>query len=259
MTITKAIIPAAGRGTRLKPATEIVPKELLPIVTKPALYHILEEARNSGMKEIILIVSQEKKTFLAPLEEIFPHFTFHFLVQEKALGLGHAVGLAEKVIGDEPFFVLLPDMVMDHPKPVSLQLLEVFQKVQTAVNAAEIVAPHKLHLYGIYDIASCEGRLYKAKGVVEKPSPKEAPSGLGVTGRYIFTPELFPIQKKTSPGKNGEIQLADAMDTLAKQGKLFAYEFEGKHFDVGHPEGYLKANFYFGVKEYGSGIYQGLA
>lgn len=258
MPITKAVIPAAGRGTRLKPATEIVPKELLPIVTKPALYFVLEEAQNSGLKEIILVVSPEKKPFLAPLEEIFPALKFQFLIQEKAFGLGHAVGMAEAAIGDEPFFVLLPDMIMDHEKPVSLQLAEVFEKVQTCVNASERAEKKNLHLYGVYDVASSEGRLHKAKGVVEKPDPREAPSSLVVTGRYIFTPELFDIQKKTPPGKNGEIQLADAMDVLAKRGRLFAYEFEGKHFDVGHPEGYLKANFYYGVKEYGMRIYQGL-
>lgn len=258
MPITKAVIPAAGRGTRLKPATEIVPKELLPIVTKPSLYLVLEEAQASGLKEIILVVSPEKKPFLAPLEEIFPDLKFQFLVQEKAFGLGHAVGMAESAVGDEPFFVLLPDMIMEHEKPVCLQLAEAFEKVQSCVNAAELTDKKKVHLYGVYDIASSEGRFHKAKGVVEKPNPREAPSSLVVTGRYIFTPELFAIQKKTPPGKNGEIQLADAMDVLAKRERLFAYEFEGKHFDIGHPEGYLKANFYYGVKEYGMRIYQGL-
>lgn len=258
MAITKAVIPAAGLGTRLRPATFVLPKELLPIVTKPSLHLILEEAQKSGLKEIILILSPEKKEFFDHLNDFFPSLSFELVVQEKALGLGHAVGLAEKTVGQEPFLVILPDDLIDHPKPAGLQLIENFQKTKKSLNAAKKVSKEEISLYGIYDVASSEGRAHLAKRVVEKPSPSEAPSNLAVIGRYLFTPEIFAILRETVPGRNGEIQLADAMNTLAEKEGLYAYEFEGNHFDVGTPIGWLRANAYFGAKEYGKRIYQGI-
>lgn len=258
MNITKAVIPAAGLGTRLKPATRVLPKELLPIVTKPSLHLVLEEALKSGLKEIILIVSPLKKESLLHLEDFFPDLNFQFILQEKPLGLGHAVLLTEKTVGEEPFLVLLPDDLIDHPKPASLQLMEAFQKTKKSINATRKASKEELSLYGVYEIASQEGRLHLARGVVEKPPPEKAPSNLIVIGRYLFTPEIFSVLKKTLPGRSGEIQLADAMNTLAKQGNLYAYEFEGRHFDIGHPVGLVRANLYFGVKEYGNRIYQGI-
>lgn len=258
MNITKAVIPAAGLGTRLKPVTQVLPKELLPVVTQPSLHIVLEEAVQSGLKEIILIISPEKKEFFGHLDEFFPSLRFEWLVQERALGLGHAVGLSEKKVGDEPFVVILPDDLIDHPKPASLQIMEAFQKTKKAINTVIRATKEQLSLYGIYDVASSEGRLHLARGVVEKPSPEKAPSNLAVIGRYLFTPEIFSILRKTLPGRNGEIQLADAMNTLAKQGGLYAYEFEGNHFDIGTPVGWLRANAYFGAKEYGKQIYKGL-
>lgn len=258
MSVTKAIIPAAGLGTRLKPITDIIPKELLPIGTKPSLYYVLEEAKSAGIKEIILVISDLKHPFFKHLEEAFANFSFHFVDQKKPLGLGHAVNCGEKIVGDHPFLVMLPDILIDNQKSASLQLIEVFRKTGASINAAEREAKEKLSLYGIYDIESSQGRLHKAKAVVEKPRPGEAPSDLAVLGRYLFTPELFSIQKKTPPGHGGEIQLADAMNTLAKEGKMYAYEIEGEHLDVGTPEGYLRANLYYGIKNHGKSICQGL-
>lgn len=258
MQVTKAVIPAAGFGTRLRPATLVLPKELLPIVTKPSLHLILEEVSRSGLKEVLLIISPEKKTFFNHLDEFFPSLRFELIIQEKALGLGHAVSLTEKNVGDEPFLVILPDDLIDHEKPASLQLIEAFQKTKKPLNTAIKVTKEQVSLYGIYDIVSSQGRLHLARGVVEKPSPSEAPSSLAVIGRYLFTPEIFGILKKTLPGRNGEIQLADAMNSLASQQGLYAFEFEGKHFDIGTPVGWIRANLYYGIKEYGKSIYQGL-
>lgn len=256
--LTKAIIPAAGRGTRMKPATDILPKELLPIGAKPSLYFVLEEAYLSGVEEILLILSEFKKPFMQHLEKVFPKLSFRFLIQEQPLGLGHAILLGEKYIGDSPFLVLLPDDIIDHSKPACQQLIEVFQEVGQPVNTTRRMPPDQLHRYGVYEISQTTGPLHKAKGVVEKPSSKEAPSDLIVVGRYLFTPELFFIQKKTAPGRGGEIQLTDAMHTLAKQGKLYSYEFEGKYLDIGNPLGMIQASIYFGLKEYGTAIYQGI-
>lgn len=258
MTVTKGIIPAGGLGTRLRPATEILPKELLPVITKPSIYFVLEEALASGLREIILIISEEKKKFLLQLESIFPNLTFHFVVQKEPRGLGHAVGLGEALVGDNPFAVLLPDILIDSKIPATLQLLKVFKNLKKSVAATQPIPKEKIAGFGVYDIEKSDGKLHKAKGVVEKPTPKEAPSNWVVMGRYLFTPELFSIQKTTPPGHGGEIQLADAMHRLAQKGKMFALEMDGIHFDLGTPQGYLKTLFYFGKKEYGTDFYQRL-
>jgi len=258
MSITKAVIPAAGLGTRMRPVTHLVAKELLPVVTKPSLYLVLEEALASGLNEIILITSEAKKPSFERLSEFFPKLKFQYVIQKEALGLGHAVGLAEKMVAGNPFIIMLPDIIIDHEKPASAQLIEQFQKKGKSINATEHTPRENLHLYGVYDIAKSDGKLHQAKGVVEKPKAEEATSDLTVVGRYLFTPDLFEILKKTPPGRNNEIQLADAMDTMAKQGNLYAYEFEGTHLDIGNPVGMLRANFYFGKKEHGTDIYKGL-
>lgn len=250
----KAVIPAAGLGKRFWPVTKIIPKELLPIVTRPSLHIVLAEAQNSGLQEIILIVAASKRPFFDHLHSFFPEMTFHFVEQAEPLGLGHAVGLAEKAVQSDPFVVLLPDVIIDHEITVTQQLIRNFQIIKKSVNAAERVSKEKISLYGVYDVASSEGKLHKAKGVVEKPAPEKAPSDLGVAGRYLFTPDVFPILKDIKPGHAGEIQLADAMHILAKREELYAYEFEGKHFDIGHPKGFIEATDYFGAKEYGNSL-----
>lgn len=256
--ISKAVIPAAGVGSRFWPVSKIVPKELLPIVNKPSLQLVMEEATASGVKEIILIVSSNKAPFIDSLSRFFPDLTFCFVEQAQPLGLGHAVWLAEEVVNNEPFLVLLPDVLVDHTTPVSRQLADVFQKTGKSVNAAEKVSREEVSRYGIYAVSSSDGRLHQAAGVVEKPSPEKAPSNLAVSGRYLFTPAIFDILKGTKPGRNNEIQLADAMDTLARQEQLNAYEFEGKHFDIGSPLGFIQANLHYGMKEYGNRIYKGI-
>jgi len=257
-TVKKAVIPAAGLGKRLWPVTKTTPKELLPIVTRPSLHLVLEEVQKAKLKEIILIVSPDKKLSMTHLKDFFPEIDFHFIEQKEPLGLGHAVGLAEKAIGEEPFLILLPDVIIDNEVPVATQLIENFQKLGKSMSATMPVAKEEVIYFGVYKLESVQGRLHLAQRVVEKPSPEKAPSNFVVVGRYLFTPAIFPILKQTPPGKNGEIQLADAMDTLAKEGGLYAYEFEGKHFDIGNPVGLLRANLYFGIKEYGKRIYQGL-
>ncbi len=252
--ITKGVIPAAGLGKRFWPVTKIIPKELLPIVTKPSIHMVLEEANHSGLKDIVLIVALAKKSFFDHLHDFFPQMNFHFVEQREPFGLGHAVGLAEKKVEEEPFVVLLPDVIIDHETTVTQQLIQNFQTIQKSVCAAERVPKEKVHLYGVYDIASSEGKLHKAKGVIEKPNAEKAPSDLGVAGRYLFTPDIFPLLTDTKPGYGGEIQLADAMNILAKREALYAYEFEGRHFDIGHPQGFIQAIDYYGKKEYGNGL-----
>ncbi|MDO8493799.1 MAG: sugar phosphate nucleotidyltransferase [Deltaproteobacteria bacterium] len=259
MKVTKAVIPAAGLGTRMQPATKFFPKELLPIIAKPILFFVLEECENTGLNEVTLIVSQDKKPFFAQLPDFFPNLKLKFVIQEKAAGLGDAILTAGKEVGDNPFLILLPDIIIDGKKPVSRQLIEIFQETKKSVNATEHTSPEIISSYGVYDIASSKGKLHLAKGVVEKPPLKEATSDFTVTGRYLFTPDIFEILRKTKPGRNGEIQLADAMNTLAKIGGLHAFEFEGTHLDAGTPQGYLKTIYYFGAKQYGKNFYQGIA
>ena len=248
--VNKAVIPAAGIAKRFWPVTKIIPKELLPVVTTPSLHLVLKEAQDSGIQEIFLIISSQKIPFFEHLPDFFPQLKFHFVEQKEPLGLGHAVGLAEKGVGSDPFVILLPDVIYETQKTVTRQLVEAHQKTGKSVNAAEKVPMEKVSLYGTYALASSDGRYHLAKGVVEKPKPAEAPSDLVVSGRYLFTPAIFPILEKTPPGRGGEIQLADAMNILAKREELYAYEFEGKHFDIGNPKGYIEANRYFGAKEY---------
>ncbi|MBI4223351.1 MAG: UTP--glucose-1-phosphate uridylyltransferase, partial [Deltaproteobacteria bacterium] len=157
MQITKAVIPAAGLGTRLRPVTDVLPKELLPVVTKPSLYLVLEEALKSGLKEIILVVSPAKKSFFEHLKEVFPKLAFQFVIQKEPKGLGHAVLMADQAVGPNPFMILLPDIIIDHPKPVCLQLIKVFQKINRSVNATERVPRDQVSLYGVYEMASREG------------------------------------------------------------------------------------------------------
>ena len=256
--VQKAVIPVAGLGKRLWPATKILPKELLPIGTKPSLYFILEELTQSGLKEAVLITAPEKKSYLEHLPDIFPSLQFHFVEQKEPLGLGHAVGLSEKIVAGESFLVLLPDDIVDHTKTASTQLLEIFQKTKKSVSAAKKIQKKEAPSYGIYDVANAQGKCRRVQGVVEKPHPDEAPSNLAIFGRYLFTSNIFKHLQNTSKGRNGEIQLADAMHTLAKTDQLDALELEGKLFDIGNPEGLARANLYFGIKEHGDSIHQGI-
>ncbi len=271
--VRKAVIPVAGLGTRFLPVTRTVAKELLPIGTKPSLQLVIEEAQAADITEIILVTSPHKheiedyfkrntpydKALASQKKETLLH-DFHrrltdkisltTVVQEKPLGLGHAILCAKEKIGDEPFVVCLPDVLIESRTPCIRQLISAYEKTGCAVNATEHTPRDKIHLYGVYDIASSEGRLHKARRVIEKPSPEEAPSDFSVVGRYLFTADVFSILEETKPGRGGEIQLADAMDTLAKSGRMYAYEYEGQQFDIGDRLGFLKANIFYGYREF---------
>lgn len=270
--VRKAVIPVAGLGTRFLPVTKAVPKELLPIGTVPALHLVIEEATASGIEEVVLVTSPtklhiadyfrtdtiydreiaalHKESFLSDLKFLLSRISITTAVQDKPRGLGHAVLCAKKAIGNEPFLVILPDVLIESEIPCCKQLMAAFEKAGAAVNITEHSPKHKLHLYGIYDIASADGRYHKARGVIEKPKTEDAPSDLSVGGRYLFPSDLFEILERTPSGRNGEIQLADAMDTLAKENRMIAYEYEGRQFDTGEPEGYLKANIFYGYRKY---------
>lgn len=270
--VKKAIIPVAGMGTRFLPVTKTVPKELLPVLTTPTLQIVIEEALASGLEEVVLVTSKDKPeleeyfrvdttydkklsqngkaNLLSTLYNLTSKIKIRWAIQETPKGLGHAVLCGKDAVGREPFIVILPDVLIESKTPCCKQLIDVFEKTGLAVNATERSPRHKLHLYGIYDIERNDGRYHYARRVIEKPQTKDAPSDLSVVGRYLFTEDTFEILEKTPPGRNGEIQLADAMDTLAKQGRMIAYEYEGQQFDTGDPEGFLKANIFYGMKKF---------
>jgi UTP--glucose-1-phosphate uridylyltransferase len=271
--VRKAVIPVAGMGTRFLPVTKAVPKELLPIGTKPTLQLVIEEAHNSGIEEIVLITSPDKveienffrtdttydkklaaagkQEMLSELYDLLKSVKVKFIPQLDPKGLGHAILCAKDAVGREPFVVILPDVLIESKTPCCSQLIDAFKKAGVAINATEHVAMDKLHLYGVFEIEKTEGKFHYAKGVVEKPSASEAKSDLGVVGRYLFDFDVFEILENLPAGKNGEIQLADAMDTLAKNGRMIAFEYDGRQFDTGDPLGFMQANVYYGTKRFG--------
>lgn len=272
--VRKAVIPVAGLGTRFLPVTRVVPKELLPIGTTPTIQIVIEEAAASGIEEVILVTSPLKRQvvdyfrsdtpyddqlkrvgkegWLDGLRRLTEGVAITTALQEEPRGLGHAILCAKKAVGGEPFLVVLPDVLIEGCIPCCRQLIDAHARAGCAVNATEHTPRHRLPLYGIYDIASSEGRYHRARGVVEKPRAEEAPSDLSVVGRYLFPPEIFPILARTPPGRGGEIQLADAMNALARRGEMVAYEYEGRQFDTGDPLGYLAANIFYGRRTFGA-------
>ena len=262
--VRKAVIPAAGLGTRFLPATKAVPKEMLPIVDKPTIQYIIEEALASGIEEILIITSRNKgaieehfdrnieleqnlfehgkKKELAMVQTI-SNIRIHSVRQKVARGLGHAILCAKDFIGNEPFAVLLGDDVVYNDEKTALgQLINAYNKLGGTVLGVQTVAQEATKLYGIVDTNGSVGdRTYSVQDMVEKPNPDEAPSRLAVLGRYVITPAIFDILEKTEPGKGGEIQLTDALKVLAKQEKMFAYDFEGRRYDIGDKEGFLEA------------------
>ncbi|MCQ2363466.1 MAG: UTP--glucose-1-phosphate uridylyltransferase GalU [Acidaminococcaceae bacterium] len=269
--VRKAVIPAAGLGTRFLPATKAVPKEMLPIVDKPTIQYIIEEAINSGIEEILIITSRNKaaieehfdrnieleqnlfehgkKDLLAMVQKI-SSIRIHSVRQKVARGLGHAILCAKDFVGDEPFAVLLgDDVVYNDEKPALGQLIKAYDKLGGTVLGVQTVAKEATKLYGIVDTDGSVGdRTYSVQDMVENPNPDEAPSRLAVLGRYVITPAIFDILEKTEPGKGGEIQLTDALKVLAKQEKMFAYDFEGRRYDIGDKEGFLEACVEFALR-----------
>ena len=269
--INKAIIPAAGLGTRLLPATKACPKEMLPIVDKPTIQYIVEEALASGITDILIITSNNKraiedhfdrslqlemnlvehgKSELLQIVKDISAINIHYIRQKEPKGLGHAILCAKAFVGDEPFAVLLgDDVVYNDENPCLKQLIDVYNATGSSVLGCQTVPQENVSSYGIVaSEATGNERIFKVNDMVEKPVASEAPSRLAVLGRYVITPEIFDILEHTAPGSGGEIQLTDALKVLAKQQNMYAYNFIGRRYDVGDKEGYLEATVEYALR-----------
>ncbi|SIS82666.1 UTP--glucose-1-phosphate uridylyltransferase GalU [Salimicrobium salexigens] len=259
--VKKAIIPAAGLGTRFLPATKAMPKEMLPIVDKPTIQYIVEEAIESGIEDIIIVTGKGKRSIEDHFDKNFElednlyqkekfnlldkvnatsNVDIHYIRQKEPKGLGHAVWTARKFIGDEPFAVLLGDDIVRAEKPGLKQLIEEYNKTLSSVIGVQTVPDDETHRYGIIDPLDNDGRLYQVKNFVEKPKQGEEPSNLAIMGRYVLNPEIFMYLDKQEKGAGNEIQLTDAIQHLNQIQRVFAYDFEGKRFDVGEKFGFVK-------------------
>lgn len=269
-TIKKAIIPAAGLGTRFLPATKAQPKEMLPIVDKPTIQYIVEEAVASGIEDIIIVTGRTKKAIedhfdksvelemelekknnkelLEIARSVSQIANIYYIRQKEPKGLGHAVLTARTFIGDEPFAVLLGDDVIDSEKPALKQMIEVYDKYQSSVLGVQTVDRKDVNKYGIIAGTQLEKQVYEVNDMVEKPPIGEAPSNVAVLGRYIITPKIFDFLEKQEIGTGGEIQLTDALNKLAKVEKMYAYDFVGRRYDVGNKMGFLQATVEFALK-----------
>ncbi len=270
--VRKAIIPAAGLGTRFLPATKAQPKEMLPIVDKPTIQYIVEEAIDSGIEEILIITGKHKRAIedhfdsffeleyelqekgkiklLQTVQDITNLADIHYVRQKKQLGLGHAILCAKTFVGNEPFAVLLgDDVVKTDGTPCLKQLIDVYDKYNNSVLGVQTVDKTQVNKYGIVSGNAIEERVYKVDGLVEKPSVEEAPSNVAILGRYILDPKIFEVLEKTEIGKGGEIQLTDALVNLAKERNIIAYDFVGKRYDVGDKLGYLQATVEYALEK----------
>lgn len=269
--VRKAIIPAAGLGTRFLPATKAMPKEMLPIVDKPTIQYIVEEAVESGIEDIIIVTGKGKRA----IEDHFDNAweleqnlaekgkfdlldkvryssnlaNIHYIRQKEPLGLGHAVWCARNFIGDEPFAVLLGDDIVQNDPPCLKQLIDQYEETRSSVIGVQQVPEEETHRYGIIAPASKEGRRYQVDKFVEKPKQGTAPSNLAIIGRYLLTPEIFMFLDKQEKGAGGEIQLTDAIQQLNQIQRVFAYQFEGKRYDVGEKLGFVKSTIEFALQD----------
>lgn len=270
MKVRKAIIPAAGLGTRFLPATKAQPKEMLPIVDKPTIQYIVEEAIESGIEDILIITGKSKRSIedhfdksfeleeelrkkgdtelLNLVQDISNLVNIHYIRQKEPKGLGHAIYCAKTFIGEEPFAVLLGDDIVDAQKPCLKQLIDVFDEYQTTVLGVQTVREEDVSKYGIVSCRNVDDRVYKVKDLVEKPDKESAPSNIAILGRYIITPRIFKYLENATPGKGGEIQLTDALKALMGNEAMYAYDFEGNRYDVGNKIGFLQANIEFALK-----------
>ncbi|MFQ6087728.1 MAG: UTP--glucose-1-phosphate uridylyltransferase GalU [Candidatus Methanofastidiosia archaeon] len=269
----KAVIPAAGLGTRFLPATKAQPKEMLCVVDKPTIQYVVEEALNSGIEDILIITGKGKGAiedhfnrsfeleerlkekgkldYLKMIED--STIDLHYIRQKEPKGLGDAILCAQRHVGDEEFAVLLGDDIIKSEIPCTKQLLKIFSRFGCSILAVEKVSRERLQKYGIVDFEPLENNLYKVKNLVEKPSANEAPSNLGTVGRYILTPEIFDCIRETPIGLEGEIWLTDALNILLRRKEIYAYEFQGRRYDVGDKLEYLKAMVEFGLERKGFG------
>jgi UTP--glucose-1-phosphate uridylyltransferase len=270
MKVKKAIIPAAGLGTRFLPATKAQPKEMLPIVDKPTIQYIIEEAVASGIEEILIITGRNKRAIedhfdksveleqeleahnkdelLSMVRDISNMVNIHYIRQKEPKGLGHAISCAKTFVGNEPFAVMLGDDVVDSEIPCLKQLIDCFDEYKTTILGVQEVPQGDVSKYGIVKGMHIEDRVYKVKDLVEKPKTEEAPSNIAILGRYIITPQIFDVLENTTPGKGGEIQLTDALRTLIQNEAMYAYNFEGRRYDVGDKLGFLEATVEFALK-----------
>lgn len=270
MKVRKAVIPAAGLGTRFLPATKAQPKEMLPVVDKPTLQFIIEEVVESGIEEVLIITGRNKsaienhfdksvelelelekkgqRELLEEVQAISEMARIHYIRQQEPRGLGHAVYCARDFVGEEPFAVLLGDDVVYAQKPCLQQMLEMYDRYQGSILGVQEVAAEHVSKYGIVDGEQVEEGIYRVKGLVEKPDPEQAPSRVAILGRYVINPAIFGILARTKPGKGGEIQLTDALQELARQEKVYAYVFEGRRYDVGDKQGFLEATVEYALR-----------
>lgn len=269
--IKKAVIPAAGLGTRFLPVTKAQPKEMLPIVDKPTIQYIIEEAVASGIEEILIITGRNKnciedhfdksveleleleksgkQEMLKLVREISDMVDIHYIRQKEPKGLGHAISCAKTFVGNEPFAVLLgDDLVYNEEKPCLKQLMDCYNEYNTSILGVQTVDAKDVDKYGIIKGIHIEGRVHKVRGLVEKPAVEEAPSNIAILGRYIITPQIFKILEETKPGRGGEIQLTDALSKLINEEAIYAYEFEGTRYDVGDKLGFLKATVEYALR-----------
>lgn len=271
MTIRKAIIPAAGLGTRFLPATKAQPKEMLPIVDKPTLQYIIEEAVASGIDEILIITGRNKKSIedhfdksveleleleskgkqdlLEMVQNISNMVNIHYIRQKEPKGLGHAIYCAKSFIGNEPFAVLLGDDIVHSDKPALQQLIDTYAYYNSSVLGVQEVNQKDVHKYGIVDGQQLDTAIHRVNQLVEKPDTEDAPSNIAILGRYIITPAIFNILENTAPGANGEIQLTDALNQLSRSEAVYAYEFEGRRYDVGDKLGFLEATVEYALRK----------
>ncbi len=270
MKVKKAIIPAAGLGTRFLPATKAQAKEMLPIVDKPTIQYIIEEAVASGIEDIIIVTGRSKRSIedhfdksveleleleksgktemLKMVRDISDMANIHTIRQKEPRGLGHAIYTARHFIGNEPFAVLLGDDVVVSKKPCLLQMLEVYNEYQTSVLGVQKVRHDVVNKYGIVDCSKVDDRVYKVHDLVEKPAVNEAPSDIAILGRYIINPEIFRYLENQDAGTGGEIQLTDSLRRLAKDQVMYCYDFKGHRYDVGTKIGFLQANIEFALR-----------
>ncbi len=270
MKVRKAIIPAAGLGTRFLPATKAVPKEMIPIVDRPTIEYIVEEAVASGIEEILIITGRNKKAIedhfdravelemnlqrdgkkelLDLVDKSTNMANIHYIRQKNPKGLGHAISCAKAFVGDEPFAVMLGDDIVDSETPCLKQLMDAYDKHGTSILGVQEVARENVNKYGIVKGSKINEREYVVEDLVEKPKVEEAPSNVAILGRYIITPEIFDILEQTKPGKGNEIQLTDGLKTLMANQSMHAYIFEGRRFDVGDKLGFLEATVEFALK-----------
>ncbi|MDZ5255244.1 UTP--glucose-1-phosphate uridylyltransferase GalU [Clostridium sp. LIBA-8841] len=271
-TIKKAIIPAAGLGTRFLPATKAQPKEMLPIVDKPTIQYIIEEAVESGIEEILIVTGRNKKCIedhfdksveleyelekagkselLDLVKDITDMVDIHYIRQKEPRGLGHAINCARTFVGDEPFAVLLgDDVVYNDEYPCLKQLIDCYNEYHTSILGVQAVPEKDVNKYGIVNGIHIEGDVYKVTDLVEKPDIDKAPSNIAILGRYILTPKIFEILDETKPGKGGEIQLTDALLKLLEYEAIYAYNFKGKRYDVGDKLGFLKATVEYALRK----------